>query len=103
MLICAPGRIPRQHILGERVLDPVLDRSLERPGAVNGVESRVGDETQHGRRHANLQFVVGKSPIEQVDLQPRYSENLVLAERMKDDDFIDAIDEFRRKVTDCGV
>src|SRR5207249_2791360 len=82
----------------ERILNPTLDHALERPGAVGRVVALVRDELQSHRGELQADPPLRQSLPQSLELDVDDRLDLFTAQRLEDDDLIDAIEEFRTEV-----
>src|SRR4029077_5615900 len=84
-----------QDLLGERILDLLLDGALERPRPVHRIEARLAEKIARGiiERHVHVALLQTLAQVHELDVDDRA--DLLRAERMEHHDVIDAIDELR--------
>src|SRR5881628_195560 len=67
----AGDEIAREDLLGERVLDLLLDRALERARTVDRIEADFGDYGERRGRHVELDVELGEPRLEALELDLR--------------------------------
>src|SRR6516165_9790824 len=85
-------QLPRQ-----RILEQLLDRTLERPGPVRRIPSRFRDELPPGIGDLELDAALRKPRAKTVELQLDDLSELLAGEPLEDDHLIDPIQELRTK------
>ena len=88
--------VPADELLGERVLDVALDGAAQRPRPVRAVLARLLDDpVDHLGRQIEPDLAIDQVVVQLLDQQPRDRPQVVVRERLEDDDFVDAVDELR--------
>ena len=92
----ATSQMPADQFLRERILDVALDRAAQgacaiRPVLARGLDNPVG----HFRHDGNPQPAIGEVRVQLIDQQAQNPPQVVVRQRLEDDDLVDAVDEFR--------
>src|SRR5438874_4157798 len=91
----AGGELTAQDVLGEGILEQLLDRPLEGPGPERGVEPAV-DEQLHRLLGDVEVHVLGLEPVVNLTQEdPHDLAHVVARERVEHDDVVNAIQELR--------
>src|SRR5450631_2198612 len=87
-----------QDPLRERILDLLLDGTLQRPRTVDRIESRLANEVARLviEHEAHVAFQKPRAQVAQLYVD--HGTDLRRAERMKHDDIVDAVDEFGTEI-----
>src|SRR5690606_16676786 len=89
----AGGELARQHILGEGVLDQLLDGALQGPCTVHRVVARLAELVEHGVVQLDGEVPIRQALLEQPQLDGGDAANLVAPEGMENHHLVDAVDE----------
>ena len=82
-----------QDLLRQRILDLGLDRALQGPRAVHGVEPRLADAIARGVVEPQLDVAVREALTQPAELNIDDGADLLAAQRVEHHDLIDSIDE----------
>src|SRR4030095_5857657 len=88
-----PPELATQHLLGERIFDVALDRPLERPGPEGRVEALLDQEVLRLRAQIERDVVLLEPLPDLIQEDVDDLDHLLLAERMEDHHFVDAVQE----------
>src|SRR5213078_1839760 len=94
----AGPEVPAQDPLRERILELLLDRALERPRAVHGVEAGLREPIARFRREHELDVALREPLVQILELDVDDLADVLRLERMEHDDVVDSVDELRPKV-----
>ena len=82
--------------LGKGIFDIFLQRAPQRPGAIRAIGAGLFDDPLLGFvGQPDFEAVPQHRLVDLFDLQLNHVEQLVIEQFVKDDDFIEAVDEFR--------
>src|SRR5690606_3699229 len=76
---------PLENLPGKRILQLLLDRALERAGAVHRIEPDVSEQVQSLVRDLELELPLGQAPLQIRNLDPRDLADLALVQRAEHD------------------
>src|SRR5581483_1967333 len=88
-----------ENILRARVEDETLDRALERPRSIGGVEALLRDERLRVGRELERDLPLGQAPREDLRLLLDDLHELLGREVLEDDDLVDAVQELRPELS----
>ena len=91
----AVRELPAHDGLGQRILDVLLDRPAELPGAVGRVVPLLDQEVEGGLGGLELDALLAELGVDPVDHQPDDLRDVLLGQGVEDDDVVDAVDELR--------
>ncbi len=77
----------------EQILDALLDRALERPRAVDRVETGLGELREGAVSNFEPHLELRQSLLEVTQLDLRDVPDVLLVQRVEHDDLVDAVDE----------
>src|SRR5690554_1246564 len=77
----------------QRVLDLLLDRPLERTGAIHRVEAGLGDVRDRGVRDLQRHLQPRQPALQVLQLDARDVGDVLVVERVEHHDLVDAVDE----------
>src|SRR5690348_13103551 len=86
-------KLPFENLLRQRILELLLNRTLERPRAVHRIEADIAEQIQRLVAERQLQLPLRKPFREVVGLDPRDLPDLRLVERAEHDDLVEPVDE----------
>src|SRR5438105_2935205 len=90
----AAAQVAADQFFGQRILDVALDGAPQRPRAVRPILARhLDDPVDHLGRQRDLQLAIGEVVVQLVNQQRHDPPQVVVAQRLEDDDFVDAVDE----------
>src|SRR5579885_650743 len=89
------GELALEDPLRQRILDLLLDGALQRPGSIDRVEARLAEQIPRRiiEHQIHVPLLQALPQIHELDVHDRA--DLLRAERMEDDDVVDAVDELR--------
>ena len=86
--------VPADELLGQRILDIALNRAAEGPRAVRPVLARLLDDPVDDLgRELEPDLAVDEVVVQLLDEQVGDRPEVVVRERLEDDDLVDAVDE----------
>src|SRR5262245_54399206 len=91
----AGTEIAAQDTLCERILQLLLDRALQRPRPVDGIEARLREAVARSGIELEADLALAQASLQVLELDIDDLANVLLLERVKHDDVVDAIDELR--------
>src|SRR5437762_1940446 len=87
-------QVPTDELLGERILDVTLNGAAQRARPVRAVLARDFDNpVHHFRRERDPQLAIDEVLVELRDQQRHDQPQVVVGQRLEDDDLVDAVDE----------
>src|SRR5262249_530821 len=90
----AAAEVAADQFFRQRILDIALDPPPERPPAVRTVFTSCFDNpVHHFRRQHDAQLAVDQVVVELIDQQAHDAPQVVVSQRLEDDDLVDAVDE----------
>ncbi|CAM2150949.1 hypothetical protein PT2222_250042 [Paraburkholderia tropica] len=87
------SELAREDQLGDRIFDLLLDRALERPRTEQRVVADIRDLAERFVRHDEFHVELFQTLAQALQLDLRDRLDVVLAERMEHDDFVDPVQE----------
>src|SRR5215471_12655380 len=82
------------ELLRERIFDVPLNRTPQRPRAIRAVLARDFDDPVHDfRRQRDAELSIDKISVQLRDEQAHDPPQIVVGQRLEDDDLVDAVDE----------
>src|SRR6185503_7200208 len=94
----AGAEIAAQDTLRERILQLLLNRALQRPRPVDGVEAGLREPIARGGIERKLDLAVGEPPLQILELDIDDLAAVLLLERVEHDDVVNAVDELGAEV-----
>src|SRR5215216_627984 len=91
-------KLALEHLERQRVQHAALDRALERAGAVDRVVALLDEQVLGGVGELERDLALAQAAHEAGELDLDDLAQLLLRERVEDDDLVDAVDELRREV-----
>ena len=82
-----------EHRLCERILEALLNGTLQWTCPVDRIESGLGEQRHRGIRYVEGKVLVGEAPGEPLELNPRNRLDLGSIEGVEHHDLVDSIDE----------
>ena len=93
----AGGDVSLEDFRGQGVLEPLLDDPLEWASAVERVVPFVGDCLSGGIGNHQADFLLIELLPQALELQVHDAGNLLLGQRLEDDDLVDAVEKLRQE------
>src|SRR5207247_416659 len=90
----AATQVAANELLGQRIFDVTLDGAAQRTRAVRAVlAGDLDNPVDDFGRQGDLELPVGQVLVQLVDQQLHDPPQVVVGERLEDDDLVDAVDE----------
>src|SRR5262249_10087635 len=89
------GERALQDLLGERILDLLLDGPLERARTIHRIESGLADQVARGVIQDQVHVALDEALAQVQELDVHDGPDLGAAQRMEHDDVVDPVDELR--------
>src|SRR5262245_41054489 len=89
----AGAEIAAQDTLCERILQLLLNRALQRPCPVDGIEARLREPIARRGIERKADLALREPPLQVLELDVDDLADVLLLERVEDDDVVDTVDE----------